>query len=368
MLAPAAQADYWASRLVEARALDWRGRTCFCDGFLEKDAVADALLALGRTAIPALLQRLGQSRLTRMVEIEHSSHSIDLRPWTVHEAAEHLLRKIVGFYAGRSNEPEKAAGGWWAWWSRAREQDEKTWWREWIEGDGDRSRSGALHRLVEADGDQAAPWVLIALEKGESFDLFDVLQAARQIPSEAVVPSLRALLHRQSRDAFIVAETADALAQHGDASGLDHLRAEVLRVRDGASDAWAMKQYLQALAGSGREEDFALALETACGESSSTESRRGAFEALSWATSLGHLANKPIATPELFHQAGSVVAGRLGDRRPSGDYSLPRFCDQAASLLRQWFPGKAVFKYDAPAPERNRQIREMQKWAEGFFD
>jgi hypothetical protein len=358
---PQRAAEDWALRLRDEFDFT-RDALCFCPDF-RTDVPSDHLVALGKSAVPALLARVADPSLTRSATVGSSFHSCYLDLVTVGSAAIQTLHRITGFfvtdlatsqrYPGLSEE-ERTTRAFQDWWAREKDCEPAQWCRDWIAQEGDHRRAPAAERLLMLEGRASIPCLLDALTRSKGGDQGAILELLAGVRDDRIRPALQRLLKR-TVEPWVLPPLASALAKQGDFAGVDALKA-YFREHWGKDEGWmTTRRGFGILGESSRFEDLTFLLEAASGSGQTPAFRLAA---------LGGLVHFP-KEEEPAKAALAMLSTLLGDDRETGEYypTTLRFCDLAAGRLAGFFPDEVSFIMDLPEKLRNAQIERIQEWA-----
>jgi hypothetical protein len=358
---PLREAQDWALRLRDESDFN-RDDLCFCPD-LRKDLPSDHLVALGKSAVPALLERVADRSLTRSATVAFSSHSSYLDLVTVGSAAIQTLHRITGFYVTDLATPQRYPGlgeeeryarAFQEWWAREKDREPAQWCRDWIAQEGDHRRAQAAKRLFKLEGRASIPCLLEALARTSGGDQGEILDLLAELSDDLIRPALQRLLQRPV-DPWILPPLASALAKQGDFAGMDALKGH-LREHWGKDEGWMVTgRGFGILGESSRFEDLTFLLEAASGSGQTPGFRLAA---------LGGLVHLP-KEERPAKAALAMLSTLLGDDRETSEYypTTLRFCDLAACRLAGFFPDEVSFILDLPEKLRNAQIERIQEWA-----
>jgi hypothetical protein len=359
------QAAYWVFALRDVRAQQW-SQPGYCQITATDDPAPAKLKALGKPAIAALMECLGDRRLTRSIGFWRD-FSPNRTVLTYHDAAVQLLDDMTGLAlyqrASTSDYPslkgeEGLVKAYRDWWAKAKSQEPEDWWAESLESPGERPRAEAARRLFASRGDACVPTLLKALAHAgaDKHGILEVLGAAQ---GDAILPALRKEL-AAGPTAHTLRTLALAMGRHGSEEGLEKL-AEASK----KSTQWDLRADLSALVASGRWKFEKLAIDVAGDGTLEISRRLTALDALeAWKPASddeARVAVRAIAPMlDMIAETGSVTS--WGD----GVVVKSRVCDVAAQRLAKWFPGDAAFELKAETAARTKQIEKIGAWARGF--
>ena len=365
-MTPDEQAAYWVFALRDVRAQQW-SQPGYCQITATEDPAPAKLKALGKPAIAALMECLGDRRLTRSVGFWRD-FSPNRTVLTYHDAAVQLLDEITGLNlyqrASTSDYPslkgeEKLVKAYRDWWEKAKSQEPEDWWTESLETPGERPRAEAAQRLFASRGDSCLPALLKGLANagGDKYAIMTVLGGAK---GDTILPALRKELAAGPKSHTLRA-LAVAMGRHGSEEGFEALAEASKRSPAG----WDLRGDLSALIESGRWKFTRIAIDVAGDATLAIARRLAAIEALeTWKPSSddeARVAVKALA-PMLADKAETGSVTSWGD----GVVVKSRVCDMAAQRLAAWFPADAPFVLKADEAARTKQVEKTAAWAREF--